>query len=443
MMTRIRRPAQQGLTLIELLVAMVLGLLVAAGIVTVFSSTSNSSKAQTQLARLQEEGRYAITRLTGDLRMANGHYCSNTGGVASNAGANNLYMDGLRAPKVYAKDLLGALSDVTTKWGASPYPVAPIAPYYFPAFLSMRGYDCGKTAPCNPDMPTTLLPAMGTAVGARVVGASVLSVRYLSPSRGWALGGVNSSVSADAAGKLQSITLTPAADEPALSEFKAGHLAMLADCSNGQIFAVDAPASGLLSVRAADNFAGSAPINQQPQSAPRLFDLNTDLLTVTYFLQVSDDGDGRKTGALMRRVNGTSEEIVRGVERLDFLYGVEDSNGSTRYLKASEVDTRVGGTFNCPASVPSVDSSVPPANPTGCLWRAVKSIEVRILMDGQVPLYALSSNELGYTYAADKNTVPKAPDDASRAVTPTEQGFVNPMLRREFSALVSLRNYNP
>jgi len=434
---------QHGITLIELMVAMVLGLLVAAGIVTVFASTSNSNKAQTQLALLQEEGRFAITRLSNDLRMANGQYCSNTGGVASNTGSNNLYMDGLRSPKVYAKDLLGALSDVTTNWNVAPYPATPVAPYYLPAFLSMRGYDCSKTSPCTPDVPATFLKTMGTSVGARVVGASVLTLRYMSPSRGWTLDGINSTVSADSNGKLKSVTLKPATGEPALSEFQAGHLAMLADCSNAQIFAVDAPSSGVLNVRAADNFSESSPINQQLQSAPRLFDLNTDLLTVTYFLQVIDDGNGRKVGALMRRVNGTSEEVVRGVERLDFLYGVEDSNGSTRYLSASGVDTRVNGAINCPASVPSVDSSAPASNPAGCLWRAVKSIEVRILMDGQVPLYTLTPNELSYTYVADKITEPKAPDDAGRVVKPVEQGFANPVLRREFSALVSLRNYNP
>jgi type IV pilus assembly protein PilW len=434
---------QHGITLIELMVAMVLGLLVAAGIVTVFASTSNSNKAQTQLALLQEEGRFAITRLSNDLRMANGQYCSNTGGVASNTGSNNLYMDGLRSPKVYAKDLLGALSDVTTNWNVAPYPATPVAPYYLPAFLSMRGYDCSKTSPCTPDVPATFLKTMGTSVGARVVGASVLTLRYMSPSRGWTLDGINSTVSADSNGKLKSVTLKPATGEPALSEFQAGHLAMLADCSNAQIFAVDAPSSGVLNVRAADNFSESSPINQQLQSAPRLFDLNTDLLTVTYFLQVIDDGNGRKVGALMRRVNGTSEEVVRGVERLDFLYGVEDSNGSTRYLSASGVDTRVNGAINCPASVPSVDSSAPASNPAGCLWRAVKSIEVRILMDGQVPLYTLTPNELSYTYVADKITEPKAPDDAGRVVKPVEQGFANPVLRREFSAMVSLRNYNP
>ena len=69
---------KSGFTLIELMVAMVLGILVAGGIVTIFISTSSSTKAQTQLARLQEEGRYAIARLSNDLSMANGQYCTNT-----------------------------------------------------------------------------------------------------------------------------------------------------------------------------------------------------------------------------------------------------------------------------------------------------------------------------------------------------------------------------
>jgi len=81
--------AARGFTLIELMVAMVLGLLVAAGIVTVFASTSSSNKAQNQLAQLQEAGRFAVTRMGTDLRMANGQYCTNTGGVAKVASGGN------------------------------------------------------------------------------------------------------------------------------------------------------------------------------------------------------------------------------------------------------------------------------------------------------------------------------------------------------------------
>jgi type IV pilus assembly protein PilW len=444
------RPAMHrpsGFTLIELMVAMVLGLLVAAGIVTVFLSTSNNNRVQTQLANLQEEGRFAIIQISADLRMANGQYCSNSGGAADNSGSNGMYMDGLRAPKVYAKGLIGALSDVTTSWGRPSYPATPISPYFLPAFLSMRGYECGKKT-CTPALPAEL-PAAGTSLGARVVGAGVLTVRYMDSSRGWAVDGVNSTASVDAKGKLQGVTVRPVAGEPALSEFKADHLAMLADCSNAQIFAVDPPSSGLFTVSATGNFPDATLINPKPQSSPRLFDLNTDLLSVTYYLQVIDSGNGQKTGALMRRAKGPggdsvrSEEVVRGVERLDFLYAVEDRNGNTRFLHAPDVDTRAGGSIDCPTSVPNADGTTSPVNPYGCLWRVIKSIELHILMDGQTPLYALATHEMNYVYVADGNTVPTAPDDVRRAVRPGEQGFANPMLRREFSALVSLRNYNP
>ena len=64
------RVYQSGVTLVELMIAMVLGLLVSGGIITVFLTTSNSNRVQNQLARLQEEGRYAIGRLVGRRPMA-------------------------------------------------------------------------------------------------------------------------------------------------------------------------------------------------------------------------------------------------------------------------------------------------------------------------------------------------------------------------------------
>lgn len=194
MMARTFLRGQSGLTLIELMVAMVLGLLVAAGIVTVFASTSSSNKAQNQLARLQEEGRFAITRLSSDLSMANGQYCTSSGGVAQ-PGSGGTYLDHLRAPKVYAKNLIGtlaALSDVTTAWGttsgSATYPAAPTASYSMPSFLFMRGYDCTSTA-CTPVDPSSIgIPATGKALNKRVIGSDVLTVRYVNPSAGWSIG---------------------------------------------------------------------------------------------------------------------------------------------------------------------------------------------------------------------------------------------------------------
>ncbi len=454
------RPHQHGVTLVELMIAMVLGMLVAAGIVTVFISTSNSNRAQMQLARLQEEGRFAITRLSADLRMANGQYCANTGGVAQPS-ASGLYLDHLLAPKVYARNLIGtaagsssgALADVTTVWGATSgtvtYPAIPSVSYSMPSFLFMRGYDCALNA-CTPVDPAAAgLPASGMAAGNRIRGTDVITVRYVDPSSGWAIGAAGSSISKTSSdGSISSIILNPRAGEPPRSDFSSGDLVMLADCSGSQIFAANyVAASGTLTLPSDRNFDSSRPTAPRLESAAKLFDLNRNLQTVTYYLKlVSANNDSKPplTGALIRRVNGglrldgstnqpgaSEDELVRGIERMDFRYGVEDADGNTRFLTAEQVDAST----NCP---PAESDAVTSA---GCLWRGIKSIEVSVLMDGQAPLYSLSAGELGYVYGIDNITQPTMP--AGHPIRPSDQGFVDQMLRREFTALVAVRNYNP
>ena len=449
----IYRPNQSGLSLIELMIAMVLGLLVAAGIISVFISTSSSNRVQTQLATLQETGRFAIGRISDDLRMANGQYCTNSGGIATPiATSGGTYLDGLRAPTVYAKDLTGGMFDVTTPMGGSDggntYPAVPSNQYTFPSFLSMRGYDCTTTA-CTPDDPHNTvagIPAMGAALNDRVPGTAVLTVRYMNPSRGWAIGRPGYSyitpATAGSASSVSSITIAPdsSVGEPPATDFRSSDLAMLADCSNAQIFAVN-DSSGTLSPDATKN-NGTVTL-QQPSSAPRLFDFNRDFQTVTYYVKlVSLNGNGTApyTGALVRRVNGgdaahggSEDVIVQGVERLDFKYGVEDANGMTSFLTAAQVDS---GAVSCPPSAPN-----PLGTDPGCLWRAVKSIEVSMLVDGQQPLYTLSANEQQYVYNVSGDDTLRAP--SAHTIKPTDQGFVDPMLRRQFTVLVALRNFNP
>ncbi len=430
---------QSGLTLIELMVAMILGLLVSAGIITVFQSTSASGKAINQLATLQEDGRFAMTRLSDDISMANAQYCSGSAGKARpTAGGPSL--DDLRSPKVFASSGLlgatGALADVTTPWG-NPYPAAPLRPFAIPEYLSMRGYDCPLSGNCQPADPNTTvggIPAKGTAIGDRVVGTSILTLRYLDSSMGWSIGAPGGS-SVDTDGN---ITIAPLEGEPEADVFEPGHLAMLADCSLSQVYAVNGQGTAALTPQASPggNFEKPGAMTGVGGQAVRLFDFNRAFQTVTYYLQVVDAGQGRTTGALIRRLNGVDQELVRGLERLDFRYGVLDDTGSTRFLTANQVDTAT----NCP-SRPS-DDALSKTNRTGCLWRAIKSIEVNLLMNGQSPLYTLRGPELSYTYAPDGDTTPAEPQD--HAIQPElHQGFPTPLLRREFTALVAIRNYNP
>jgi type IV pilus assembly protein PilW len=132
---------------------------------------------------------------------------------------------------------------------------------------------------------------------------------------------------------------------------------------------------------------------------------------------------------------------VRGVERLNFRYGIMDANGTMQFLTANEVDTGTtsdGTTIPCPPGV-SIDGGMGNA---GCLWRAVTTIQVNVLMDGQTPLYTLTPAEMNYIYSPDGDNVPAAPDDHD--IKPVDdQGFPKQLLRREFTTVVALRNYNP
>jgi type IV pilus assembly protein PilW len=461
MITRsLLRRAARGVTLVELMVAMLLGLLVAGGIITIFLSTSNSNRVQTQLARMQEDGRFAIGQLNDDLAMANGVYCNNTGGIASPT-ASNVYLDGLRTPRIFAKNFLAlpALYENTTAWGATSgkntYPVAPTQPYDMPSFLFMRGYNCTGSAACTP-IPVTFLGGTlntaGTAVGNRVIGTDVLTVRYLNAARGWRLGGASTAVR-NADGTLQKITLVQGTGEPPLTDFKSS-MALLADCTTQQVFAVTGGGTATVTPDAGNNF--SAPLALQPQSALRLYDFQSDMQNVTYYVQVvTDDGTatGVKTGALMRRVNGTTvsvpdQELIRGVERLTFRYGIEDTSGGVRFLTADQVDSRNNGAITCPPTVMSRTTNLTTTDP-GCLWRAVKSIEVSLLLSSQVTMPNLTTPETAFLYTPDTTSgtpAPVYPTEASTAklaVQPVTQGFANQRLRRQFTSLVMLRNYNP
>ena len=444
----------RGLSLIELMIAMALGLVVSLGIVAVFTSTSNSRQAQEQLARLQEEGRFAITQIRNDLAMAGAQYCNGSGGAA-HASAAGPYLDGLRTPTVYASDpdaLMGALSDVSTRWGGA-YPSPPREPYSMPSFLTMRGYDCTVSG-CTPTEPSNKrnpdgfsIPAMGKGVDSRVIGASVLTVRYLNTAGGWAImpegNATGSRLTTHADGSVTA-QLKPSPGEPKVGDVKGdAPLMMLADCSSAQIFAVTGMGSDTLTSTGA-NFA--QPHVFQNMAAPKLFSVSRDMRTVTYYLRVANNGDGmgHTTGALMRRVNsglssqgGVGEEIARGVERLDFKYGVQQPDGRLRYYTAEQVDNSTR------ADCPAVPIPIPGSSDRGCLWRSVSVIEIDLLMSGQIPLYSLTTDELAYSYAADGIFTPASPTADDRKVTPLQQGFPLPVLRREFTAVVAVRNVNP
>lgn len=80
-MTTLRR--QAGLSLVEMMVSITIGLLVLAGVITVFANTSAARNEVERTSRQIENGRYASELLTEDLRLAGFYGELNAGSVTA------------------------------------------------------------------------------------------------------------------------------------------------------------------------------------------------------------------------------------------------------------------------------------------------------------------------------------------------------------------------
>jgi type IV pilus assembly protein PilW len=80
---------QIGLTLIEIMIALLIGLFIIAGTIQLFVNTKQTYRLQEALSRLQENGRFAMEFIGRDIRMAGYRACpTNTKLVASVGGSN-------------------------------------------------------------------------------------------------------------------------------------------------------------------------------------------------------------------------------------------------------------------------------------------------------------------------------------------------------------------
>jgi len=72
--------SQCGLTLIEIMIAMLIGLFLIGGVLQIFISTKQTYRMQENLSRMQENGRFAMEFLGRDIRMAGYWVCMTPAG---------------------------------------------------------------------------------------------------------------------------------------------------------------------------------------------------------------------------------------------------------------------------------------------------------------------------------------------------------------------------
>lgn len=112
---RLQINAIRAFSLVELLVAMTLGLVLLAGMISVFAGNKRSSELNSAMADIQENARFALDTLAKDIRMAGFQGC-----VDINSGPANLLAATLPTTDFHATAAMGSIIGSGGLWQPSP-----------------------------------------------------------------------------------------------------------------------------------------------------------------------------------------------------------------------------------------------------------------------------------------------------------------------------------
>jgi type IV pilus assembly protein PilW len=351
--------------MVELMVALVLGVILTSGVISVFISSKNTYNTNNSLGQVEEGGRYALNFMQPILSLAGNTGCSRTGDSRQQSG----YTDYIPTTIINSAYLNGT----------TPY--APMYNFGLPVFgYEATGTGINATIPSNggetvsggvetypsPDTnPADWSPALNwndpknvlsgalnvNAVGGVLKYNDVLMVHEALTTT--AIGGGAATV---VAATDSSAVYVPASTSSAVTtaaNFNAGEFAIASNCTN----TVDAfQITSVTNSSGALGYAGSAPTGTPGNNGSSLATfITTDGYSVlpasTYVFYVGEGAD--KGPALFEGYLGTTsnpgkfvtEQLVSGVESMQVLYGVDtDQDQIPNYFTtADQVQSGTGG----------------------------------------------------------------------------------------------------
>lgn len=293
------RSRQRGVTLVELMVALLLGLVLTGGFIQVFMSNRVTYQFNEGLSRLQENGRFAIDTLNFRTRMA-GYY-----GCLSEIAIFNNLNDAGTLPFNFAEGLAGFEAD---------------------------GSDVGETVvagssnPANSTNEDDWTPSLPSELDGRVTpGSDVLVIRNISAAS-------HALRSPFSDGDEVSVTASAA-------EYGVGDIAVVSDCQKASIFQITTVTTeGANEIKVAHAGGGENPGNAGALATwdtDQTYSAGAELMraeTYVYFVGAAAAGEppGLVQGRLRTTGAGTAElvfeELVESVETMQVLYGL-DSDG--------------------------------------------------------------------------------------------------------------------
>jgi len=300
---------QKGFTLIELMIAMVLGLILVAGVIQIFISNKQAYRVTDAHSKLQDNARFALEVLSRDVRSAG--------------------FSGCRA----IEDM-----NVISIADAPPPAVAPATlaiPDENTVISGLEAQTATTWAPVSPPTP------LGTVVG----GTDVITVQ-----RGRSCGG-------NLIGNLGSSNANIQIIRPNICNVQPDDVLMIADCTDAHIFRATNVSDGTgqqTIAHAAGNQANhfckhypSFPHNGVCNAGgAKLYDFDAELLvfsSATYFIRLGTNGDPALWVYDNNEATSANNpiELIEGIEDMQIVYGLDTNDDDTveNYSDASVIDT--------------------------------------------------------------------------------------------------------
>ncbi|HEY5673448.1 MAG TPA: PilW family protein [Malonomonas sp.] len=290
-MSACRTLGQKGMTLVELMVAMVISLVLLGGVYQIFTGSTNSNRENEQFARLQENARFAMEIIGRDLRMAGYSGCA-------------------------AVDTTDPARFVNTLNNAGDY--------LFNFSIGMQGFD--YIDPLDGDVVAAdFSPVLDASIPlANLVELSdILTVRKADTANAVLLEDKNPAGSTSWSADLKVTDGTPT------SQIDTNDILMISDCVNAAVFQVTNYT--MTNGNTVHNSGGAPPLGDPAYPGNSTKDLGHNFqpgseivkfTTETYLIRNNAAG----VPSLFRIDSDSVDELVEGVESMQIRYGIDNNN---------------------------------------------------------------------------------------------------------------------
>lgn len=303
----LRLASQSGFSLMELMIALVLGLMVTGVVIQVFTSSHDAYTTEEDYGRIQERGRFALEFLAFDIRQA------------GYSGCRRLKPD---SPSI---------TNLVSGGGAVGYPRGVLGHRY-------TGSGGNSAGDWTPALPNEYITGLGSQSVQLEPWSDVIIVEYAKS--------MNTPLAADTIPTNAEVQIHPPVDPS--DSVNAGDILMITDCRNADIFkstgvSNSTGGSGKLTIAHAASGNTSPNLSHDYDNRAEVLKLASRM----YFVGRSTDAaNPNPEPTLYRRgtdSNMSSLPLVEGIERLRYLWGMDTNNDPVhavdQYVEADGVPT--------------------------------------------------------------------------------------------------------